>query len=72
LLAGADELFGDVGLALQPDKPQRPYEGTTRSPRSSRPRMVAITWRLAAAFCCGAQVGNSSRPARTSSSVRSG
>jgi hypothetical protein len=43
LLAGADELFGDFGLALQPGKPQGSYIGTTDSPRSGRPRMTAIT-----------------------------
>jgi hypothetical protein len=42
-----DELFGDLGLPLQPGKLQRPYIGTIGSPRSSRPRITAITCRLA-------------------------
>jgi hypothetical protein len=71
-LAGADELFGDVGLALQPGKPQRPYIGTTRSPRPNRCRITAITSRLAATFCASAPVGRRFSPARISSSVRSG
>jgi hypothetical protein len=58
-----DQLLGDLGLALQPRKPSGPYMGTTGSPRFSRVRMTAMTWRLAAAFCRSAQVGSRSRPA---------
>jgi hypothetical protein len=38
-----DEVFGDLDLALQPGKPSGPCIGTTGSPRSSRPRITAMT-----------------------------
>jgi hypothetical protein len=52
--------------------PSGPDIGTTGSPRSRRPRITAITWRLAVAFCPGTQVGSRSSRARSWSSVRSG
>jgi hypothetical protein len=64
--AGTDKLVGEVGLALQQASPSGPYIGTTASPRSNRPRMIAIIRRLAAALCSSAQVGNWSSPARAS------
>jgi hypothetical protein len=45
--ARGDELLGDLGLALQPGKPSGPYIAATGSLRSSRCRIVAMTWRLA-------------------------
>jgi hypothetical protein len=66
------ELFGDLGLPLQNTSPSGPYMGTTGSPRSSRCCITAVTCRLAAAFWASAQLGSSSRPARSSASVSSG
>jgi hypothetical protein len=42
-----DELLGDLGLALRQASPSGPYIRVTGSPRSSRARITAITWRLA-------------------------
>jgi hypothetical protein len=72
LPAGADQLFGDAGLALQPGKTKRPIHRHHPLPRSNRARITAITWRLAATFCANAQVGIMFRPACISSSVISG
>jgi hypothetical protein len=69
---GTDELFGDVGLALQPGKSQRPihrhHQLATLQPLAHGGDHLTI----GGAFCSSAQVGIMSSPARISSSVRSG
>jgi hypothetical protein len=47
LSADMEELFGDLGLALQPGKSQRPVHPRQRLAALQPPRMVAITCRLA-------------------------
>jgi hypothetical protein len=67
-----DQLFGNLGLALQPDQAQRPVHRDHRLSALQPSAHHRVTCRLAAAFWCSAQVGNWACPPRSSSSVRSG
>jgi hypothetical protein len=52
-----EQLLGGLGLAFQPGQTRPWYMRATSSPASSRWRVVAMSWRLAAAFWASAQLG---------------